>query len=341
MRTITRNKQLQRIILMYQEIKTHPELTGHKLWGQLGISRTQFSRDKKFLEALGFFFHHDPREKHYVIDKDTTIPLSTLSLDKILALFLLLGQIGKTQESYLSNCAQDAARQLMSATDKELCTTCRDLLDQTGIPPIYGCPKKILVHLQKDIALRNRIIVEYTKPGHNPMSYTIHPFQLYTYAGSLYLDAKCVERKEMRCFKACRITSITSTHLRFSPCKEYDFKTFHNGSFGIFSGDTPQWVRIRFSPKAAPYIREEFRHPSQKITNHADGSLTFAVEVTEPREVYWWAARWGAECEVMEPGWLREEVRKTVKNMHAIYNTTSSSKHIEPGDRHNEHHVVY
>jgi len=43
------------------------------------------------------------------------------------------------------------------------------------------------------------------------------------------------------------------------------------------------------------------------------------VHVAEPREVMWWAFRWGAGAEIMEPDWLREEAKGEVEKMKGIY----------------------
>jgi predicted DNA-binding transcriptional regulator YafY len=78
-------------------------------------------------------------------------------------------------------------------------------------------------------------------------------------------------------------------------------------------------VRIWFSSFAAPYVREEYHHTTQIVTDNADGSLIFEVKVTEPREVLWWAMRWGGDFEVLEPGWLREEAMEKVRRMMGRY----------------------
>lgn len=47
--------------------------------------------------------------------------------------------------------------------------------------------------------------------------------------------------------------------------------------------------RLRFAAEIAPFIREESRHASQKLTENSDGSLFFEVDVAEPEEVLWWS----------------------------------------------------
>jgi hypothetical protein len=48
------------------------------------------------------------------------------------------------------------------------------------------------------------------------------------------------------------------------------------------------------------------------IKREKDGAILFHVDVAESMEVMWWAFQWGADAEILEPGWLREEAKKTV-----------------------------
>jgi predicted DNA-binding transcriptional regulator YafY len=87
----------------------------------------------------------------------------------------------------------------------------------------------------------------------------------------------------------------------------------------VFVGDTTQWVRVRFTKRIAPLIREACWHHSQQLTEESDGSLLFEVEVNEPREVGWWVLQWGAEAEVLEPESLRQELRETAQRLVGLY----------------------
>lgn len=133
----------------------------------------------------------------------------------------------------------------------------------------------------------NRILHENT----SDISYgKPYPYHVFIVDGLLYLDGYCIERKEIRCFKACRIRSVCELGLTFSNLREYDFARRRTNVFGIYASDLePEHVKVWFSVEVAPFIREESRHASQKITENPDGSLFFEVDVAEPEEVLWWA----------------------------------------------------
>ena len=87
----------------------------------------------------------------------------------------------------------------------------------------------------------------------------------------------------------------------------------------MFVGDTVQRVRVRFTKRIAPFIREACWHHSQQLVGEPDGSMLFEVEVNEPREVGWWVLQWGSEAEVLEPESLRQELHETAQWLAALY----------------------
>lgn len=55
-----------------------------------------------------------------------------------------------------------------------------------------------------------------------------------------------------------------------------------------------------FTKEITPFIREESRHASQKLTENVDANLIFEVDVAEPEEVLWWTLCWGGNFEIIE-----------------------------------------
>ena len=78
-------------------------------------------------------------------------------------------------------------------------------------------------------------------------------------------------------------------------------------------------MRLRFSPTVARYVREKLWHPTQKTEEHADGSLILTVQVNHFLEVSRWILSFGPECEVFEPGDLREQIMDSLSRALATY----------------------
>jgi predicted DNA-binding transcriptional regulator YafY len=74
-------------------------------------------------------------------------------------------------------------------------------------------------------------------------------------------------------------------------------------------------IRLRFSPAAAPRVRESVWHHSQRLADSPDGGCELAMRVGGIKEVRAWVLGWGADVEVLAPPALREEVRSHAARM--------------------------
>ena len=76
---------------------------------------------------------------------------------------------------------------------------------------------------------------------------------------------------------------------------------------------------LQFTPAIASVVKERRWHPSQTVDDLADGGILLVVRVSDPREMRPWIRSWGAECQVLEPPWLRDEMRAEVQRMAENY----------------------
>jgi predicted DNA-binding transcriptional regulator YafY len=314
-------QQLRRILILYQLVKTKPEMSSKALQEELGVGKSTYNRDRKFMERLGIKFSYSKAKRRQLITQDAYLPIPDLSLDERLAIILALSQLGELQESFLAKHARAAASKLLANQDDAFCKACNALLDQEVAHEGTSRQERIVDDLLKATINRRRIRISYCKPGQPAEDYEVEPYQVFVVDGFLYLDGFCIERKEIRCFKVCRIRSVHDLGLTFSNLHKYNFARRRTNVFGIYASDLePEHVKVWFAAEIAPFIREESRHASQKLTENNDGSLFFEVDVAEPEEVLWWVLRWGGNFEIIEPQWLRDEAIKTIKKMAQRYN---------------------
>ncbi len=146
----------------------------------------------------------------------------------------------------------------------------------------------------------------------------VAPYRLMFFDGTFYLVGHCRLRRDIRVFALDRIRRIELTEEPFDPPQDHDLEGFLAASFGVFQGPRTR-VEVRFGAEVAGYIAEKTWHPSQKLTRRADGSLLFAAEVAGTEEIKHWILKWGARAEVTAPESLREEVRREIQAMAAVY----------------------
>ena len=172
--------------------------------------------------------------------------------------------------------------------------------------------------------LRNsmRLEIEYRNPGATPVWRQVDPYHGVRFEGDWYVVGYCHLRGEIRTFSLARIVSARKLKEQFVIPEDFDFRRLSASQFGIHWGQGEVEVQIRFARPAAAYVRERTWHPSQNITDHADGSLVLTLTVNHLLELKRWILSWGEMAQVLKPPGLVEEVKNTAQCMVASYPTT-------------------
>lgn len=113
----------------------------------------------------------------------------------------------------------------------------------------------------------------------------------------------------LRTFKIERIERAALLPEAYSIPADFDPYNLLEDAWGIwFTGEEPQQVQLRFNARVATRVLESRWHRSQQVEMQADGALLWTAHVAEPQEMVYWVRGWGANVEVLQPAWLREQV---------------------------------
>ena len=114
---------------------------------------------------------------------------------------------------------------------------------------------------------------------------------------------------QMQHYRLDRITSARLEADSFGRDPGFDLTTHAARAFGSFHTDAEYGEVIwRFAPAAAPTAREFLFHPTQRMTQAEDGSLTVRFTASGHLEMAWHLYMWGDAVEVLAPEPLREMV---------------------------------
>jgi len=193
-------------------------------------------------------------------------------------------------------------------------------LEQTlhiGIKPYKPYAKfREILNRVNDAAVKRKTleIVYYTMSRKRETRRKVDPYRIWFFNGSFYLIGYCHMRHEIRIFVLDRIKMLHETKDTFEVPEDFSLDEFMGQSFGVFKGE-PVRVKIWFSPEVAGYIKEKIWHESQEIHQKDNGSIIFEAKVAGVEEIKFWVMSWGSHALVLEPEWLREEVRTEVEAM--------------------------
>ena len=146
--------------------------------------------------------------------------------------------------------------------------------------------------------------------------YLIEP-SLQTHA--LYLVGFDETRQAIRTFKVERIRDVSVTPATFAPPESGIVAEMFDRAWDIIADQEPVEVVVRFSPAVATRVQEARWHPSQRVTEEADGSILWRATVAGTIEIRLWVLSWGDAAEVVAPDSLRDDVVATLRRSLARY----------------------
>lgn len=153
---------------------------------------------------------------------------------------------------------------------------------------------------------------------------TIHPYLLEPSAigFATYVIGYSSLPNALRTYKIERIVSAKLLH-RDTYIIPADFEglAMLDTAWSIYYGDETLEVTLRFHPDVAKRVRETNWHPSQRIEDDPkqDGYLLLQITVADTTDLIPWIRTWGANCEVLSPDRLRDELMGEARRFAELY----------------------
>jgi proteasome accessory factor C len=160
-----------------------------------------------------------------------------------------------------------------------------------------------LAPLTSAITQRHEVSFDYLTQGRGTAERRrVQPHELFSHRGQWYLSAFDLARKETRLFRLDRICGLHVESQAF-PLRAVTPRRLPNPAA---RGD----VLVRFSPQAAPYVRERFGADARPA---AGGAAEVRVAGDSERWLTQWVLSFGGEAVVLEPAWARAAVARAAK----------------------------
>ncbi len=134
------------------------------------------------------------------------------------------------------------------------------------------------------------------------------PYALEPTPSGIYVIGFDAWAKDIRTFKLDRLEKASVLPDRFSVPDSFDLEKHLATSWGIMAGETVEEVVLQFTPPVTPHVYERQWHPSQTLEKGEDGGCTLRLQIAQPKEMQPWIRGWGAQVEVLAPGWLRADI---------------------------------
>jgi len=174
---------------------------------------------------------------------------------------------------------------------------------------------------------RRVVSLTYEPPRAKPFTCQFSPYLLEpsNIGRTIYFIGHSNPPDARRTYKLERVRQATLTDDSFSIPADFDGVELLRRAWGVMSGgDEPAHVTLRFSQFVSQRVRETIWHPSQQLTATPDG-LIWEAEIGDVTEIRPWIRGWGADCEVIAPAELRQEMLREAQRLARLYGIRSSA----------------
>ena len=284
-----------------------------------GVHRSTVYRDLVTLGTTGVPIWNDGPVWH--LNRDRYLTHVRLSLDEATALFMAARLLSRHSDEHNPH--------VVSALDKlatSLPQPIGDHIEQTADTvrdrPVNAAYIDVLEGITRAWAGRRRAEIGYRSPRSGELR--VHKFDPY------YLEPSAVGyacyvighdhwAKDLRTFKLERLEFARPLDESYEIPEDFDPNQHLSSGWGIMWGQKQQQVVLRFSGDVTARVKESIWHQSQELEECDDGGCILRVWVAMPMEMKPWIRGWGPECQVLAPGWLRDEIAEELRRAAEMY----------------------
>lgn len=309
---------LERMLRIHQAISAARFPNATLLAGELEVSTKSIYRDIDFMrDRLALPIEYDAHHSGYFYSEAVSgFPTLQITEGELFAMLVAEKALQQYRGTPFERPLVSAFRKISASLPDTISLHLADW-EQSISFHTSAIPKMNLAlfdRLAKAASHREQLKLTYRKPGQKTgRKRIVDPYHLANVNGEWFLFAYCHSRQDVRTFAPARILSIELTGKSFLRPNEFSLQKRLSGSFGIHSGKKLQTVKLRFTKKAAGYIREKQWHPSQKMIECENGEVELSFRLSSLMEIKRWIIGWGGEARAIQPLKLKEEIAESAR----------------------------
>jgi predicted DNA-binding transcriptional regulator YafY len=297
----------------HQSLAAATEVSERTIRNDLAWLRDRFNAPLKYQRNNGWYY----------TDPDWRLPSISLSQGELFALTLGARMLeAYAQSAYVQELRSGIERLVERLPDK----TWIDLQQLVNDRVLFRVGAEIDIEPQiwHDLEIaccqKRSVRINYYTAGRNAHSERIiDPYILHFSRGNPIVTGYCHNRKEPRWFRIDRIKLLELLKETFEIDPDFDREAHFADVFQHEAGGIPTAISIWFDAITVPYIRERRWHPSQKIEEHEDGSLTLNFIARGLQEVKRWVLYYGKGAVIKSPPELVEMIKDDLSVMNQHY----------------------
>lgn len=177
--------------------------------------------------------------------------------------------------------------------------------------PFCKIDKEILGTIREAIMAFKTVQIVYEKSKDKTKTYKLHPYGVI-YGEKHNLVAFDPKDKEKKLFILSKIKEISVLDEYFDVEEGFDLKKYVENSFAIYQ-EEPISVVLRFDSSVADEAKNFYFHPSQKIEENEDDTVTVSFKAGGSVAICWHLFRWGKSVKIIKPASLQKQYKNLLE----------------------------
>ena len=252
------------------------------------------------------------REKHWGFSRSSHLrEIISFSKDEIAELEGVKNNLQLDSTKDVLNGIVDKLKALSRKNATEIEDAIEILLKTEGSAvtqkPSYKIDIQILDTIRQAIKENLRIKCKYD--GRDKI---LSPFGI-VYGANVYLIGVEGDKPDPYVYRLHKVTGIELTEETFDK-GDFDIKEYANRSFGVYQNEIIK-VDLRFSKEVAEDVLNYNFHPTQKVKQNDDGTVTVKFKASGELEILWHIFRWGDKVQIISPRSLKKEYIEILENV--------------------------
>jgi predicted DNA-binding transcriptional regulator YafY len=270
----------------------------------------------KFDHDYGSYFYENP---DYSIDK---LPLDHADLEALSFASAVLDQYGSIGIfSTFSGAVQKIMNTMRIRRQMENKEVAR-YVDLENFPVIGG---QELLPVILDAILKHKVLsLEHQRFDADEIHHhVVHPYYLKEYRNRWYLVGYQSDKMRIQTYGIERIKALTVMSLEHFIETPFDPQAYYRNAIGVIVYDEqPADILLKFSARQGMYLLTQPIHESQQLLEQTKDHMFIGLHLVPAYELISMILGWGADVEVIKPGWLRERIagmlKETIKQYERI-----------------------
>lgn len=289
-------------LMMLRILKTRSLVKKQDLADLLETNPRNIIELKKELEIAGYPIDYKPGPNGgYQLAESGSLIVPDLTSMETIALQEVLSYLRSTNTT-LRKEAEEALEKVLSAgmsvsqKDNMMVSGTRLSMDYRRLQQYYEI-------IRTSIYSSVRLKVSYRPRNKEIKEWIIHPYGLFLYRDMWYMVGYR-EYDKVITMKLNRIVNLEQTTIKFHKPDDFNIRDYVS-NYGLSIGEKQ---RVRLLIRKRYYLSEYLYGEDQIITPIDDDTVLFEVTMQGDISIKQFVLNLGADCEVLEPQWLKDEI---------------------------------